>query len=233
MLRAVAATRVAFSVALCGACAGRSPPPAPAAAPGPPPAVAFPEDPAPLPRYHSRRLGLSIPLPSGREWTLDDSSRAELVLRHAPTQSSVVAGVLRADELVGRTQCEALARAAHLLPREELRPLEDVVAITQGNYDTRIRVGVAPGSGPDSPIVGYVLAVGGFLHKCFVFVFSTEIDRAADERVLSSRLAFARARILGGLELDAFASVPRDHALGPGDPLGPRGPRGPTPAPGP
>jgi hypothetical protein len=204
--------------ALVGACAARQAAPASASPPTSPEAVAFPEDPAPLPRYHSARLALSIPLPRGREWKIDDHSRPELVLRHDPTHSTIVAAILRADELVGRTQCEGLAREARLLPHEELQPLEDEIAITQGNYDTRIRVGVAPGARPDSPIVGYVVAIGGFLRKCFVFSFATEVDRAAEAPVLSSRLAFARARILGGMELDAFASVPRDLPTGPSVP---------------
>jgi hypothetical protein len=210
----LAALVVLAALATC-ACGGRSAPPVQS---GPPPVaapIAFSEDPAPLPRYHSKRLALSVPLPDGRAWVIDDHSRPELVLRHDPTRSTIVAAVLRADELVGRTQCEQMARAERLLPHEDLRLLEDVIAITQGNYDTRIRVGLAPGARPDSPIIGYVTAVGGFLRKCFVFSFSTEVERAADAPVLSSRLAFARARILGGMELDAFASVPRDRPTGP------------------
>jgi hypothetical protein len=217
-IRPVRAKRASLAPAallvLTSACAAHPTGPAVEALPKPPPAVAFLEDPAPLPRYHSKRLGLSLPLPSGKDWSIDDHSRPELVLRHDPTRSTVVAAILRADELVGRTQCEALARESHLLPQEDLRLLEDEIALTQGNYDTRIRVGVAPGARPDAPIVGYVVAVGGFLRKCYVFVFATSIDRAADEPVLSSRLAFARARILGGLELDAFATVPRDRPGG-------------------
>jgi hypothetical protein len=205
---------LASLVALTSACA-RNPATPAAAAPRARVPIAFPDDPTPLPRYHSKRLALSVPLPNGREWAIDDHSQPELVLRHDPTRSTIVAAVLRADELVGRTQCEALARESHLLPREDLRTLEDEVAITQGNYDTRIRVALAPGARPESPMTGYVVAVGGFLRKCFVFTFATEVDRAADEPVLSSRLAFARARILGGLELDAFASVPRDRPEGP------------------
>ncbi len=212
---------VALAALVAVGCARAAPP---AAAPPPPKGpVAFPDDPAPLPRYHSKRLALSVPLPLGREWIIDDHSRAELVMRHGPTRSTIVAAILRADALVGRNECEVLAREARLLPKEELRTLEDEVAITQETYDTRIRVAIHPGTRPDSPLVGYVLAVGGFLRKCFVFSFETEVDRADDEPVLSARLAFARARILGGVQLDAFASVPRDRAEGPGGPTGPPG----------
>ena len=139
-------------------------------------------------------------------------------MRHDRTRSTVVVAVLRADALVGRNECTELARTERLLPREELRPLEDKVEITQGNYDTHVLVAIAPGAHPESPLVGYVVAVGGFLRKCYVFTFQTVVDHASDEPVLSSRLAFARARILGGLELDPCATVPRDRPNGPAAP---------------
>jgi hypothetical protein len=127
----------------------------------------------------------------------------------------VVLAVLRADELVGRTQCEALARGSKLVPEGKLRTLEDAVDVTQENYDTRIWVAVEPGSGATSPLVGHVLAFGGFLRKCYVFHYSSEVGGAADEAVLSERLAYARERILGGMQLDAFAAVPRERPAGP------------------
>jgi hypothetical protein len=178
--------------------------------------VAFPDDVAALARYHSKRLALSVPLPDGRQWRIDDHSQPELVATHAPTRSKLVVAVFHADELVGRTQCEALSRERKLLPPGDLRTLEDEATVTQQTFDTRVWVAIDPGSGPDRSLVGYVFAFGGFLRKCFVFVFSTRIDSAMDEPVLSSRLAFARSRVLGGFELDAFGSVPRDVPLGPG-----------------
>ncbi len=202
----------ALSVLSASACAARE-----AAPPATPPAqahraAAFSDDPTPLPRYHSKRLALSLPLPDGKTWRIDDHSRPELVLRHEPTRSTIVIAVLHTDELVGRSQCEKLALENRIVPRGELQTLEDEVTITQRTFDTRIRVALAPGARPDSPIIGHVLAFGGFLRKCFVFDYSTEVDGASDEPVLSSRLAFARARILGELELDAFGVVHRSEA---------------------
>jgi hypothetical protein len=189
-------------------------PAAPAVSPPPKPvAVSFPEDPRPLPRYHSTRLALSLPLPDGHAWRIDDHSGAELVATHAATRSRVMLATFRAEALVGRSQCEALARDRRLLPpvREgDLHPLEDVTGITQETFDTRTIVAIVPGAGPDQPLVGHVTAFGGFLRKCFVFDFTTEVDGAADEPILSARLAYARARILGGLELDPFAAVQRE-----------------------
>ncbi len=180
-----------------------------------PPEVAFSDDPRPLPHYHSKRLALTVPLPDGHAWRIDDHTLPELVATHEPTHSKVVLAVIRADELVGRAQCEALARDRKLVPEGKLRTLEDAVDVTQENYDTRIWVAVEPGTGPTSPLVGHVLAFGGFLRKCFVFHYSTEVGAAADEPVLSSRLAYARERILGGMQLDPFAAPVREKPAGP------------------
>jgi hypothetical protein len=153
-----------------------------------------------------------LPLPAGTQWRIDDHSQAELLATHAPTRSSVRVAVFRAEELVGRAQCEDLARSRKLVPEGDLHTLEDDVAITQQTFDTRIWVALQPGSGPDRPLVGHVLAFGGFLRKCYVFAFSTQVTGAAEEASLSSRLAYARARILGGLQLDPFAAVQREPA---------------------
>jgi hypothetical protein len=174
------------------------------------PAAAFPDDPGPLLRYHSARFALSLPLPAGRSWRLDDHSSAELLATHAATHSKIVLALFRTDQLVGRAQCEALAHERKLFPAGDLHVLADETGITQQTFDTRTVVAIAPGTGPDRPLVGHVMAFGGFLRKCFVFDFSTEVDGAADEPVLSSRLAYARARILGGLAIDPFDAVPRE-----------------------
>jgi len=214
-----------------GAALGCVPAPTPVVAlatPPRPPVVAFPDDPAPLPRFHSLRLSLYLPLPDGKAWRIDDHSRPELVATHAPTQSTVKVAVFRTDALVGRHECEALARERKLVPPGELHTLEDAVDITQDNYDTRIWVAVEPGAAPGSPLVGHVMAFGGFLRKCYVFDFATRVDSASDESVLSDRLAFARARIFGGLQLDVLGVVPRQGALAPAAP-GPAGAAGPPP----
>jgi hypothetical protein len=178
-----------------------------------PPAVAFSDDPRPLPRFHSKRFSLSLPLPDGHAWRIDDHSGEALVARHAPTRSTVTVAVFRSDELAGRSQCEALARERKLVPPGELQILEDQSGITNETFDTRTVVAVQPGAGPDQPLVGHVMAFGGFLRKCFVFDFSTEVDGAADEAILSARLAYARARILGGMTIEALGTVPREKPL--------------------
>jgi len=206
-LRGASAIVLGAALAACG---GAPPAPAVTLPPARPVAIVFPDDPRPLPRFHSARLALSLPLPDGHAWRIDDHSQPELVATHAPTRSRVLVAVLRADELVGRQGCETMAHERRLVPSVDLKVLEEEIGITQQTFDTRTLVAVDPGVGPYQPLVGHVLAFGGFLRKCFVFDFSTEVDGAANEAVLSSRLAYARARILGGLRLDAFDTVTRE-----------------------
>jgi hypothetical protein len=176
-----------------------------------------------MPVFRSRRFALSLPLPDGKAWRIDDHSHPELVATHAPTRSRVMVSVFRANELVGHARCEELARERRLVPdgapdakaSASTRVVEDEVTITQSTFDTRIEVLVEPGAGPAGPLSGRVAAFGGFLRKCFVFVYTTSVDGSANEPVLSDRLAFVRARVLGGLELEPFDTVARSR--GPDD----------------
>ena len=186
----------------------------------PPPAVApaaeHADEAGPLARYRSRRLGLSLSLPHGREWRIDDHSQPELVATHAATRSRVVVSVFTAGELVGRAQCEDLARERRLVPAGDLRPLEDVVSITQGTFDTRVVVSVSPDEATGA-LAGHVMAFGGFLRRCYVFVYSTEVASAADEGdpCRSASPWRARARLRRPRGRCMFDSVGRDPVEGP------------------
>ncbi len=186
----------------------------------PPPAVAPSQAPdddggtGRLLRYRSKRLRLSLPLPDGRAWRIDDHSQPELVATHEASRSRVMVTVFNAGQLVGRAQCEDIAKSRNLVPSGDLRPLEDQAAITQGTFDTRIEVALAA-EAPDGSLKGHVMAFGGFLRKGYVFVYSTEVSSPSDGSILAARLALARSRVLGGLELDPFDSVARDSEAGP------------------
>lgn len=183
----------------------QAPPPNPAAA-----GEAFDAG-APLPRFRSKRFALSLGLPRGTEWRIDDHSTPALVATHAPTHSRVVIAVFFADANVGRAQCQAAAEERKLVPIGPFQTLDDETQITQQTFDTRIEVAIAAGTDPNQPVVGHVMAFGGFLRKCFVFDYSTEVPNAKGAELLSSRLAFAQTRILGGLTMDPLTSPAREQ----------------------
>jgi hypothetical protein len=153
---------------------------------------------------------LSLPLPDGAAWRIDDHSQPELVATHSATRSKIVVLVVRTEGLVGRNQCEAIARERKVVSASEMTTVEDDDTVTQETFDTRIWVALETGGKPSAPIVGHVMAFGGFLRKCLIFDYSTQIDDATDEAILSARLAFARTRIVAGLSLDPFLVPPRE-----------------------
>ena len=206
---------LAASATLASACGGSTPTPAaPLATTSPAanakPAEATPDDLARLKRFHSKRFNLSLALPNGAEWRIDDHSRAELVATHAQTSSKVVMFVAAEKGLTTRQSCEAVARERKLVPGAALRTVEDANALMFDEFDTRVWVAIEPAGAPGGRMVGHVLAFGGFLRKCFFFHYETEVASDADEETLSSRLAFARTRVLDGIVLEPFAAAPRE-----------------------
>jgi hypothetical protein len=112
---------------------------------------------------------------------------------------------------MSRQKCEERARELKLVPGPELQTLEDAVKVFPDAFDTRVWVALQPGASAEQPVVGHVLAFGGFLRKCLFFHFASEVPSARYESVLSSRLAVARLRIFGGLDVDSVAEVPRSR----------------------
>lgn len=198
---------------LATACAGAQPvvqaattnePGAPAGA------AAFPDDERALAHFRSLRFHLTIPLPDGRSWRIDDHSRPELIATHPATRSTLLVALFTREELMNRQRCEARAREMGLVPSGELRTVEDAVTVGPAAFDTRVWVALAPGTGPGDPLVGHVLAFGSYIHKCLVFHYASEVATDKDEPVLSGRLAVARTRILGGIEVIPFAEPSRE-----------------------
>jgi hypothetical protein len=166
-------------------------------------------------RFHSRRFQLSVPLPDGRTWKIDDRSRPELTATHEPTASRLTLWRSREDELMNRHKCEARARARGSVPDESLPTIDDHVTVGPDAYDSRVLVLVDPGR-PGGAMEGHVLLFGAFLRQCLFFHLVTRVPGAMDDDVLSARLAVARERIVGGITMDPprttdSADVPRDR----------------------
>jgi hypothetical protein len=165
-------------------------------------------------RFHSKRFGLFVPFPDGKAWRIDDHTKEQLVATHAATNSTVTIELVPDDELMNRQKCEAKARAEGLVPKGDLRTVEEHVTFTMGDFDTRVWVAIEPPPDPTKKMVGHVFAFGGFLRKCFFFHFASEVATAKEEDALSSRLAFAKTRMLGEIKLDTFDEVPKEKGPG-------------------
>jgi hypothetical protein len=161
-------------------------------------------------KYHSKRFALSIPMPDGKNWKIDDHSRRELVATHPSTRSTLVFATSNEGELMNRQKCEERARQQGLVPTGDLRTVDDEVTVGPEAFDTRVWVALEPGKNEGAPIVGHLFAFGAYVRRCMFFHLTSEVTTARDESVLSSRLATARVRMLGGLTVDDFDAVPRE-----------------------
>lgn len=171
----------------------------------------FPDEPHRLQHFHSKRFSLTIPLPDGKAWRIDDHTSDAFVATHAATSSTLTVSVLAdPDELMTRQKCESLARQQKLVPaKAAFRTVADERTYAMESFDTRVWVAIEPPATPAQPLAGHVFAFGGYIHKCFFFHYATSVPSTSGEEILSSRLALARTRILGEMKVDEFAEVPR------------------------
>lgn len=217
-LAALAALALA-GLALAGlalGCAGASAAPA-IATPAPASAArpaAYPEDDASWGRYHSKRFLLTVPLPDGKAWRIDDHSRPSLFALHEGTSSRLSILKTREDDLMNRKKCEERARELGWVTSKTLTTVEEEVTVGPDAYDSRVWVAIDAAKGGPG-LEGHVYLFGAFLRGCLLVHLSTRVPAANDEDVLAARLAVARARIIRGMTLDPprvtdDATVPRD-----------------------
>jgi len=177
----------------------------------PPPAATFDDDDKGWGKFHSKRFALTIPLPEGRAWRIDDRSTPSLTAKHDATRSVLVLRTFVEPALMNRQRCEERARELGLVPSKTMRTVEDLVTVGPEAFDTRVWAALEPGATEDAPIAGHLFAFGAFVHKCLFFHFTSDVASARDESVLSARLALVRVRILAGLVLDDFDAVGRER----------------------
>jgi hypothetical protein len=192
----------ALALASCG-------PPAPPATGLPAPGPKNTLDDAEWGTFHSARHALSIRLPDGHAWKVDDHSKPALVAVHLGTSSRVSVQLARDDdELMNRAKCEEKARVYGFVPGKPpvLEVIDEAEGIGKGGFDTHVIVGFEKVQGG---LVGHVLSYGSFIRKCLWFHFETRVAEG-HETELSDRLVLAHIKVLGGLSLDAFGEIQRE-----------------------
>lgn len=199
---------LALAVCLC-ACGGASKQvtttTAPAAPPEPPAFTAGSH----MAHFHSTRFSVSVPLPDGKSWRIDDHKAPVMRATHEATRSMVELAVWREEELVNRAACEKHAYEKGLAKEPAGEEVSTELVSFPPGFDTSIWIGADHDA---TTITGQLVAFGAFVHKCFYFRFETKAD-LKDADVVSDRLAFARLRIFGGITLDSF-DVPKERVRG-------------------
>ncbi len=208
---------LALSLALAaGGCGGGAPAPrapSPAPAPGPPEAAGW--EASPWGRFRSLRFDVSLALPDGHAWRIDDRRTPWLVAEHAATSSRLRLRAFRDDEPRNWSKCEARARELDPgLPALE-RVVEERSAGLLAGWDARAWAMTRPAA--DGALEGHYLFVAANVRKCLVAHFATRASGRAAGAVVGARLGDVAERVLGALRVD-------DELGGPGRLPPPRAP---------
>lgn len=155
--------------------------------------------------YRSERFDLRLPLPDATMWRVEDERSPWLEATHDGAAAKLLVRAWREAGIVDRARCEAQARLWRDLPELERAEIVDLRRINvPPGFDTVAHVGiVAPrgrrgaeplanrGGGGDGgePITGFVMAFGGWAHRCFAYVLTTTASGKGAERLIAVRLA--------------------------------------------
>ena len=211
---------VCAALAACAACGGGNAPTtnAPVRTNDLPPssnrAPEYASDDASWGKFHSKRFQLSVPLPEGKSWKVDDHSKSDLVAVHTATSSRLAITSTQEEELMNRQRCETRAKNMGWVPSAHLTTVDEQVVTGPDAYDSRIWVALDAAK-PGGGVEGHVYLFGAFLRRCLLVHLTTAVPSAKDEEVLASRLALATSRIVKAITLDPLrttdgAEVPRD-----------------------
>lgn len=154
--------------------------------------------------FHSKRFNVSVPLPDGKQWKIDDHRTEDLVATHAPTSSRLTLRAEFEEQLMNRARCEERAVALGILPadaEQRFTTVEDDAWVGPESYDSRVWVAVEAGR-PGGAVVGHVFLFGSWIKRCLLVHFATEVP-AKEEELLADRLAVAEERIVKAIKLDA------------------------------
>ncbi len=194
------------------ACAPASPPPAAPAPAAAPPTLSD----ADWGRFRSERQGLSIPLPEGKLWRIDDHSSSWLDAVHPPTQSRLRARAWLEPKPANQARCEAEARRfAPDIPVPAEGAIVDQFESSDmfaSGFASRVVVGIDDADPKSGEVGGYVLAVGVEGRRCVAMVFAVRGSGVKGE-VLAERLG------LGTRIVESTAYLSRLPGEGPLEPI--------------
>ncbi len=205
----------ASAVVVIVGCAGAEPEPAAAVLERPPATAAGSFEGTRWGTFHSKRFELSVELPDGAAWKIDDHRSGWLRATHGATRSALLLRSWSEDDNVTRKACYARARQWEGgLPDLDAQPLiEDRVGKLLGDRDARIAVGVVVRGGAEPVTGGFVVAVVGDLRRCVLLAFQTEASGSSAEDAVADRLALVSGRLLPAMKLDQSLMPSREPAI--------------------
>ncbi|MEZ4302411.1 MAG: hypothetical protein R3B70_46215 [Polyangiaceae bacterium] len=156
--------------------------------------------------------GVSMLLPEDAGWAIADPTNGWFVAQHAGTSTQIVVRWIATDGLANRARCEKRARDLLPLPeREGATIVERQRVDLPSGFDTVMEVGIEA-SEPGRPITGFVMAIGGWAKRCFVYALTTSAQGSGAEEAVGDRLALfvERSFLKLKVEDETKATVPRE-----------------------
>jgi hypothetical protein len=170
-------------------------------------------------KFHSKRFNVTMNLPDGKAWKIDDHREPDTVAVHEATKSRLTVRATNEEGLMNRKRCEDRARALGILPDnadKTLMTVEDEVWVGPEAYDSRVWVAIEPGL-PGGAVAGHVFLFGSFIRRCLFVHLTTVVPNAKEDEVLATRLAVAKEKMVKAIVLDAprtteDAELPREKS---------------------
>ncbi|HEY3592228.1 MAG TPA: hypothetical protein VGL13_00080, partial [Polyangiaceae bacterium] len=121
--------------------------------------------------FHSKRFELSLALPDGSGWKIDDHTSHWLKADHPPTRSTLRVRSWAENQVMTRKDCYARARdwSPNLPEIDEQELVDDRLRRLWGPYDTRVAAGMRAGDATSER--GFVVAVAGDLRRCMLVIY--------------------------------------------------------------
>jgi hypothetical protein len=167
-------------------------------------------------RFPSKRFDLSVPLPDGPAWRIDDHRTNWLVATHPASSSTVRARMWREPGLMSRERCEARARewTRDIPVLQEARILERRAAseVPAPGFDTELVTGVARADAATGTVEGFAMAFGASMKRCVALVFTTSASGPDASLRVGDRLGVG-ARILEGTTFQSELTPPGREPL--------------------
>lgn len=160
--------------------------------------------------------GFVMPLPDVDTWAISDPENGWFVAKHAASNTTIAARMLATDGLANRARCEKRARDLLPLPEREGATMVDRQRVDlPSGFDTVLEVGLAP-TNPGQPIEGFLLAIGGWAKRCFVYTLTTRAAGPGAEQAVGDRLALFVEKSFLDLRFttDLVPTVPREKLPG-------------------
>src|SRR5258706_1806931 len=167
--------------------------------------------------YHSKRFELSLGLPDGAGWKIDDHRSAWLRATHSPTQSSIGLRTWGEEGNVTRSSCYARAREwdPELPDLDAMTLIDDRTRLLFGSRDVRVAVGIVAGNATAPATGGIVVAVSADVRRCIVLAFRTQVRGPSSQDEVADRLVIVADKVLPSLKLDQSFTPSREPAIPP------------------